>query len=81
VAIAALLIVPKLDLFKSKKGPAADAPRGPGKMAVEAITVRPSRLDNKLIVTGSVQANESLELNHVQRRQDREERRSVGTDS
>lgn len=62
VAIAALLIVPKLDLFKSKKGPAADAPRGPGKMAVEAITVRPSRLDNKLIVTGSVQANESLEL-------------------
>lgn len=62
VAIAALLIVPKLDLFKSKKGPAADAPLGPGKMAVEAITVRPSRLDNKLIVTGSVQANESLEL-------------------
>lgn len=62
VAIASLLIVPKLGLFKSGKGPAADAPKGPGKMAVEAITVRPSRLDNKLIVTGSVQANESLEL-------------------
>jgi membrane fusion protein, multidrug efflux system len=58
-----LLALPKLKLFGDKKaaqaGPAAgQKPR----LMVEALVIKSSRLDNKLIVTGSVLANESLEL-------------------
>src|SRR5690606_20740894 len=43
-------------------GPQQNQRRGAAKVVAEAVVLRPSKLDNKLIVTGSVLANESLEL-------------------
>lgn len=64
VAIALLLAIPKVGWFSSKNdgGEAKGNPAGPQALPVEAIVVRPEKLDNKLIVTGTVLANESLEL-------------------
>jgi membrane fusion protein (multidrug efflux system) len=61
-----LLALPKIGWF-SDKNDGGDAQGSPGpaaapKLPVEALVVKPSRLDHKLIVTGSVLANESLEL-------------------
>ncbi len=65
-AIIFLLAIPKLNLFSDKEeGPAVGqgSSRGaPGKLSVEAYVVKPSKLDNKVVVTGSIQANESLDL-------------------
>ncbi len=64
VVVIFLLALPKLDLFsnKSKK----EAPQGgsgqPAKLPVEAVVLKPGKLDDKLVVTGSILANESLEL-------------------
>ncbi|MFM7429288.1 MAG: efflux RND transporter periplasmic adaptor subunit [Flammeovirgaceae bacterium] len=58
-----LLALPKLKLFGDKK--ATSGAPGAGQkpqLMVEATIIKASRLDNKLIVTGSVLANESLEL-------------------
>jgi membrane fusion protein (multidrug efflux system) len=58
-----LLALPKLKLFDDKK--ATTGAPGAGQkpqLMVEATIIKASRLDNKLIVTGSVLANESLEL-------------------
>jgi len=65
-AIVFLLALPKLKLLQTtekEKAPASAAggQRG-GKLSVEAVIIMSSKLDNKLTVTGSVQANESLEL-------------------
>jgi membrane fusion protein (multidrug efflux system) len=63
--IVFLLALPRLGWFSEKPdGPAAaTGPRpGAGKLQVEAIIIQPARFDNKLNVTGSVLANESLEL-------------------
>jgi membrane fusion protein (multidrug efflux system) len=62
VGILFLLALPKLGLFRSKgeQGPATAA--GPVKLPVEAIVLKPERLDNKLVITGSVLPNESLEI-------------------
>jgi len=62
-----LLALPKLNLFKkSEEAAPAGAPQGGaargGKLSVDAIILKPSQLDNKLNVTGSVLPNESLEL-------------------
>lgn len=66
IGIIVLLALPKLKLWSSgKEGPAVGAPGGiksTGKLAVESMVVRPTTLDNVVVVTGSVQANESLEL-------------------
>lgn len=67
LAIVALLAIPKLGWFSSdKNGGAAQGSPGPGgggpALPVEAMVVKPSKLDNKLIVTGTIMANESLEL-------------------
>lgn len=62
--VVALLAVPKLNLFDKKEsaaGPAAAGPRN-AKLAVEVVVLQPSKLENKLVVTGGVLANESLEL-------------------
>lgn len=61
-----LLALPKIGWF-SDKNDGGDAQGSPGParvpaLPVEAMVVRPGRLDNKLVVTGSVLANESLEL-------------------
>lgn len=64
LAIIFLLALPKLGLFKDKKseGPVMTPQAGSAALQVEAKIISPRQLDNKLIVTGSVQANESLEL-------------------
>jgi membrane fusion protein (multidrug efflux system) len=61
-----LLALPKIGWFSAKNdgGEAVGSP-GPQRsplLPVEALVVKPGRLDHKLIVTGSVLANESLEL-------------------
>ncbi|MBX2968747.1 MAG: efflux RND transporter periplasmic adaptor subunit [Cyclobacteriaceae bacterium] len=62
VGILFLLALPKLNLFSSKdeQGPAAGSAQP--KLPVEAIVLKPERLDNKLVITGSVLPNESLEI-------------------
>jgi len=66
LAIIVLLALPKLKLWSSEKElPQRDAQaqsKGPSALRVEGVVVRPSKLDNVVVVTGSVQANESLEL-------------------
>ena len=64
-AILFLLALPKLNLWGEKEGPsttAAQGTRGPSLLPVEGMVVTASRLENVVVVTGSVQANESLEL-------------------
>jgi membrane fusion protein (multidrug efflux system) len=63
--IVLLLAIPKLGWFSSKNtgGDAKGSTTGaPAALPVEGLVVKPSKLDNKLVVTGSVLANESLEL-------------------
>ena len=65
VAIILLLALPKLKLWSSKSEGLAEGNamrRASSILPVEAIVVTPSKLDNVVVVTGSVQANESLEL-------------------
>ena len=67
VAVVFLLALPKLGWLGGDDktgGPAnGGGPGGPGqKLQVEAVVIKPSHLDQKLIATGSVLANESLEL-------------------
>ncbi len=64
VAIVLLLAIPKMGWFDgSTGGDAKGSPTsGPPPLPVEALVVRNAKLDNKLIVTGTVLANESLEL-------------------
>lgn len=65
LAIILLIALPKLNLWSGKStGPASAeaAKKGPAALLVEAMVVNPTTLDNVVVVTGSVQANESLEL-------------------
>ncbi|MCB0488886.1 MAG: efflux RND transporter periplasmic adaptor subunit [Cyclobacteriaceae bacterium] len=67
LAVIVLLALPKLNLWSNgSEGPknpaAAAARRGPSVVPVEALVLNPTRLDNVVVVTGSVQPNESLEL-------------------
>jgi membrane fusion protein (multidrug efflux system) len=64
VCVVLLLAIPKLGWFSSKSdgGEAKGGPASPPLLPVEAMVVRPQKLDNKLVVTGTVLANESLEL-------------------
>jgi membrane fusion protein, multidrug efflux system len=63
VGVILLLALPKLNLFSDKKESAAAAQsQTAGKLPVEILIVKSGALDNKLVVTGSVLANESLEL-------------------
>lgn len=65
VIIVLLLAIPKLGWFGGKNGGAANgnpSPQGSPVLPVEALVVTPGKLDSKLVVTGSILANESLEL-------------------
>ena len=66
VGIAVLLVLPKLHLWDNEKEPTAKKAQNISKPAsalpVEAMRIVTSKLDNVVVVTGSVQANESLEL-------------------
>ncbi|HZY79236.1 MAG TPA: efflux RND transporter periplasmic adaptor subunit [Cyclobacteriaceae bacterium] len=63
-AVVLLLAIPKLGWFSSKNdgGEAKGSPAASPALPVEALVVKPGKLDNKLVVTGTVLANESLEL-------------------
>lgn len=66
VVVIFLLALPKIGWFSDNNdGGDAKGNPAPGRapaLPVEALVVKPGRLDNKLIVTGSILANESLEL-------------------
>src|SRR5690349_2189379 len=63
IAVIALLALPKLGLFKSKSaGPAATTQPGAQVLPVEAVVIKPTAFDKKLVVTGSILANESIEV-------------------
>ncbi|MFM8741641.1 MAG: efflux RND transporter periplasmic adaptor subunit [Cytophagales bacterium] len=64
VVVIFLLALPKLKLFTDKEETQQASPQAgqKPKLMVEGLALRASKLDNKLIVTGSVLANESLEL-------------------
>jgi membrane fusion protein (multidrug efflux system) len=63
VGVIFLLALPKLNLFSGKsESAAATPPHAAGKLPVEIFVIKSGALDNKLVVTGSVLANESLEL-------------------
>jgi membrane fusion protein, multidrug efflux system len=57
-----LIALPKLNLFKSAGVPITAANAKKPKLLVEAQVIKESKLDNKLVVTGSILPNESLEL-------------------
>lgn len=66
LAIIVLLALPKLNLWSNGKELAENNVTGGSRSAnalpIEAMVVIPTKLDNVVVVTGSVQANESLEL-------------------
>ncbi len=63
VGVIVLLALPKLHLFSDDKASATVTPtQAAGKLPIEVQLVKSGALDNKLVVTGSVLANESLEL-------------------
>jgi membrane fusion protein, multidrug efflux system len=62
IAVIFLLAWPKLDLFSSKETRPQAGQTQQAKLPVEAVVIKPGRLENKLVVTGSILANESLEL-------------------
>lgn len=64
VGVILLLALPKVGWFSSNAdgGDAKGAPGVTPPLPVEAIVVHPRKLDNKLVVTGTVLANESLDL-------------------
>jgi membrane fusion protein (multidrug efflux system) len=65
--VVALLALPKLTALKKESRSGGGTPGGGagaagGTLAVEAMLIRTEKLDNKLVLTGSVLPNESLEL-------------------
>lgn len=63
IAVLFLLALPKLGWFDKKEtGPAAGGPAQGSILQVEGYLLKPVLFDNSLIITGSIIANESLEL-------------------
>lgn len=63
ILIVLLLALPKLGLFDDKPaGPANTPAQGSSLLQVQGHLVKPAPFDNMLVITGSVLANESLEL-------------------
>ena len=63
VAIVVLLAVPKLGLFSGEKKAGPVMQGGPQQaLNVEAVVLKPSSFDKRLVVTGSILANESIEI-------------------
>jgi membrane fusion protein, multidrug efflux system len=63
LAIVFLLALPKLGLFGGEKKAGSNAAQqGPQVLPVEAVVIKPSSFAKKLVVTGSILANESIEL-------------------
>jgi len=64
VAVIVLLALPKLGLFNKEEnaGPATSAQSNETALTVEAVIIKPASFDKKLVVTGAIRANESIEL-------------------
>ena len=64
VAVVILLALPKLGLFGggADGSPTAGGPPPATVLPVEAVVVKPQSFDKKLVVTGSILANESIEV-------------------
>jgi membrane fusion protein (multidrug efflux system) len=66
VVVIFLLALPKIGWLSDNndggEAQGSPGPQGASLLPVEALVVKPGRLDHKLIVTGSVLANESLEI-------------------
>jgi membrane fusion protein (multidrug efflux system) len=63
LVVLLLLALPKLNLLKkSGSQPVTPAAGGGAALSVEALVIKAQSFDNKLILTGSVQANEMVEL-------------------
>ena len=63
LVIAFLLALPKLGLFKEKENvPTAGSPAQSSALQVEGYSLQPALFDNTLVITGSILANESIEL-------------------
>jgi membrane fusion protein, multidrug efflux system len=62
VAVVALLALPKYFKGKQETGPLASANPATQTIAVDATIIKPVAFDKKLVVTGSILANESVEV-------------------
>jgi membrane fusion protein, multidrug efflux system len=62
VGVLFLLALPKLKLFGDKSKTQVQGPVGGSKLPVDVVVIKVGKLDNKLVITGSVLPNESLEL-------------------
>lgn len=63
ILVVILLAIPKLGLFDNKPSGPANKPGGASNvLQVNALVLQPTPFDNTLVITGSVLANESLEL-------------------
>lgn len=62
VIIIFLLALPKLGWFSNKNKTTNTTTKGPAALAVSSIVITPDKFDNKLVLTGAVQANETVEL-------------------
>lgn len=63
LVIAFLLALPKLGLFKEKENvPTSGTPAQSSALQVEGYSLHPALFDNTLVITGSILANESIEL-------------------
>jgi membrane fusion protein, multidrug efflux system len=62
VAIVALLVLPKLFKGEQKAGPVAGNTPAAQVLSVDATVIKAVAFDKKLVVTGSILANESVEL-------------------
>ncbi|MBL7852540.1 MAG: efflux RND transporter periplasmic adaptor subunit [Cyclobacteriaceae bacterium] len=63
ILVVILLAIPKLGLFDKKSSGPDNKPAGaPSLLQVQGHLLQPTNFDNTLVITGSVLANESLEL-------------------
>lgn len=62
VVVVFLIALPKLNLFKKDTVISGVVTPGGGALSVEVTVLKSGTLDNKLVITGSVLPNESLEL-------------------
>ncbi len=63
VVLVVLLTSPRIKLFESNPQNPGGGQEGDFSLSVEAIVLRPEKIDNKILATGTVLANEEVELN------------------
>ncbi|MEE9288214.1 MAG: efflux RND transporter periplasmic adaptor subunit [Bacteroidota bacterium] len=63
VVLVVLLTSPRIKLFESNPENPGGGQEGDFSVSVEAIVIRPEKIDDKILATGTVLANEEVELN------------------